>query len=85
MKEFSVSEIFGPVQEGEGPFYSGYPTLYVRFARCNLSCPGFNNPNNVDPSTSEVLGFDPGYTFIPAPFKHRFAELHISPKPIRIQ
>lgn len=59
MKEFSVSEIFGPVQEGEGPFYSGYPTLYVRFARCNLSCPGFNNPTNVDPSTPEVLGFDP--------------------------
>lgn len=30
--------------EGEGPF-SLHPTAYIRFARCNFSCPLFNNHN----------------------------------------
>lgn len=37
-----TSELFMSI-EGEGP-YTGHPTLYIRYAKCNLKCPGFNNP-----------------------------------------
>ena len=51
-----VSEIFLSI-EGEAK-YSGYPTAYIRFTKCNFTCQGFNNPNMVE-ITNEVLGFDP--------------------------
>ena len=51
-----ISEIF-PSIEGEGP-YTGRPTAYIRFTKCNFTCHGFNNPNMVE-ITNEVLGFDP--------------------------
>ncbi len=38
-----VSEIFLSL-EGEGPF-TAHPTAYIRFGRCNLKCPMFNNHN----------------------------------------
>jgi 6-pyruvoyltetrahydropterin 2'-reductase len=47
-----VSEIFTSL-EGEGP-YTGYPTTYVRFAGCNFTCKGFNNPDKLP-----VINFDP--------------------------
>lgn len=40
MTTYEVSELFTSI-EGEGP-YTGRSTCYVRFARCNFSCPGFN-------------------------------------------
>lgn len=43
MAVFELSETFLSL-EGEGPF-TGHPTAYIRFARCNLSCPLFNNPD----------------------------------------
>ncbi len=43
--------------EGEAN-HTGTPTVYVRFTKCNFSCVGFNNPQNVE-ITNEVLGFDP--------------------------
>jgi organic radical activating enzyme len=51
-----VSEIFLSI-EGEAMF-AGYPTAYIRFAGCNFTCAGFNNPEMVE-ITNEVLGFDP--------------------------
>jgi organic radical activating enzyme len=44
MAKYEWSEVFMSI-EGEGPL-SGIPTAYIRFARCNFKCPGFNNPNN---------------------------------------
>lgn len=35
-----VSEIFGPTIQGEGRRV-GRPSIFIRFARCNLSCAGF--------------------------------------------
>jgi organic radical activating enzyme len=43
--------------EGEAK-YSGRPTAYVRFTKCNFTCQGFNNPDMKE-ITNEVLGFDP--------------------------
>lgn len=40
-----ISEIFLSL-EGEGPF-TAHPTAYIRFGRCNLKCPHFNNRNKV--------------------------------------
>jgi 6-pyruvoyltetrahydropterin 2'-reductase len=57
MAKYEWSETFMSI-EGEGP-YSGTPTAYVRFSKCNFECRGFNNPNDVDPASPEVLGFDP--------------------------
>ena len=54
--KYVVSEIFKSI-EGEGP-YSGTPTVYIRFAGCNLTCKAFNNPDNLD-TTNENLGFNP--------------------------
>lgn len=56
MAKYEWSEIFLSI-EGEGP-YSGYPTVYIRFAKCNFQCMGFNNPE-MKPITNEVLGFNP--------------------------
>lgn len=45
-----VSEIYLSVQ-GEGP-HVGTPTVFVRFAGCNLRCPGWpcDTPHAIDPS-----------------------------------
>lgn len=57
MTNFSWSEVFMSL-EGEGP-YVGIPTVYVRFTGCNFTCKRFNNPDNLDTTSIEVLGFDP--------------------------
>lgn len=57
MSKYEWSEVFTSI-EGEGP-YTGRPTTYVRFTKCNFKCKGFNNPNNVDTETNEGLGWDP--------------------------
>lgn len=57
MAKYSWSEVFMSI-EGEGP-YSGWPTVYIRFTGCNFTCRGFNNPEGLDTSKKEVLGFDP--------------------------
>ena len=54
--QYEWSEVFMSI-EGEGP-YSGHPTAYVRFTKCNFTCRGFNNPDDVI-ITNEVLGYDP--------------------------
>lgn len=63
MAQFSWSEVFQSI-EGEGP-YSGWPTVYIRFTGCNFECRGFNNPEMLDTTSIDVLGFDPSkYTNI---------------------
>lgn len=63
MAKFSWSEVFMSI-EGEGP-HSGRPTVYIRFTGCNFECRGFNNPDNLDTTSKEVLGFNPNdYTNI---------------------
>ena len=58
MAIYEWSEIFTSI-EGEGP-KSGWPTVYIRFARCNFKCKGFNNPtNDVQPDGYASLGFNP--------------------------
>lgn len=62
MSKFEVSELFMSL-EGEGPFTT-HPTAYIRFARCNFSCPHFNNHNKVTT--------DKGYApldFVPADYQ----------------
>lgn len=54
---FEWSEVFMSI-EGEAK-YSGHPTAYIRFARCNFQCRKFNNPENLDTTSIEVLGFNP--------------------------
>ncbi|USV40848.1 QueE-like queosine biosynthesis protein [Xanthomonas phage BUDD] len=58
MALFEVSEIFSSL-EGEAQF-TFHPTTYIRFARCNFSCPLFNNPNKlIDAKGYAPLDFDP--------------------------
>jgi organic radical activating enzyme len=58
MAKYEWSEVFMSI-EGEGP-KSGFPTAYIRFARCNFTCGRFNNPdNNIDDKRYAVLDFDP--------------------------
>lgn len=58
MSKFEVSEVFMSL-EGEAQF-TFHPTAYIRFARCNFSCPLFNNPNKeVTPKGYAELGFNP--------------------------
>ena len=57
-KPIEISEIFMSL-EGEGP-HNSRPTVYIRFARCNFTCSGFNNPSNVrDANGYAPLGFSP--------------------------
>ncbi len=35
--KYRLNEIFGPSIQGEG-MLAGYPTIFIRFAGCNLSC-----------------------------------------------
>ncbi|QFR56592.1 QueE-like queosine biosynthesis protein [Stenotrophomonas phage Mendera] len=58
MAKFEVSEVFMSL-EGEAQF-TFHPTAYIRFARCNLSCPFFNNPEREKTPTGYApLTFDP--------------------------
>lgn len=57
MAKSEYSEIFLSI-EGEAVF-TGFPVVYLRYARCNFECRGFNNPLDKDPASPEVLGFDP--------------------------
>lgn len=57
MAKYTYSELFASI-EGEAR-YSGITTIYVRFTNCNFTCRGFNNPNNIEPTSFEALGFDP--------------------------
>lgn len=58
MAKYEWSEVFMSI-EGEAR-YSGHPTVYIRFARCNFQCRGFNNPNNeVEADGYASLGFKP--------------------------
>lgn len=57
MAKYEWSEVFMSI-EGEAK-YSGHPTAYIRFARCNFSCKGFNNPTNEDTTSIHVLKFNP--------------------------
>lgn len=53
-----ISEIFLSL-EGEGPF-TAHPTAYVRFGRCNLKCPMFNNHHKALTEKGYApLSFDP--------------------------
>ena len=56
MTMYEWSEIFSSI-EAESR-YTGRPTIYIRFARCNFQCRGFNNPEMKE-ITNDVLGFDP--------------------------
>jgi 6-pyruvoyltetrahydropterin 2'-reductase len=57
MAKYEWSEVFMSI-EGEAK-YAGWPTAYIRFAKCNFQCKGFNNPNKEDTTSIAVLGFDP--------------------------
>lgn len=57
MAKYEWSEVFMSI-EGEAK-YSGHPTAYIRFARCNFECRGFNNPEKLDTTSVAVLGFQP--------------------------
>lgn len=57
MAKYEWSEIFLSI-EGEAK-YTGWPTVYIRFARCNFQCRAFNNPENLDTTSIDVLGFNP--------------------------
>lgn len=57
MAKYEWSEVFMSI-EGEAK-YSGHPTAYIRFTMCNFQCRGFNNPEKLDTTTHEVLGFNP--------------------------
>jgi len=57
MAKYEWSEVFTSI-EGEGP-YSGCPTAYIRFVKCNFTCNGFNNPTSENVSTIQAMGFNP--------------------------
>lgn len=58
MSKHEISEVFMSL-EGEGPF-TAHPTAYIRFGRCNLKCPHFNNHNKeVTDKGYAPLGFNP--------------------------
>lgn len=57
-RTLAVSELFISL-EGEAIF-ANIPTVYIRFASCNLKCPHFNNPQHLkDTDGYAPLGFDP--------------------------
>lgn len=58
MTQYEWSEVFMSI-EGEAR-YSGHPTVYIRFSRCNFKCPLFNNHNkDLQDDGYATLGFDP--------------------------
>ena len=58
-----VSEIFGPTVQGEGKRV-GRPSIFIRLARCNLSCSGFAVPY-IDDKGLQKLGCDTYYAVDP--------------------
>ena len=38
-RRYLVKEMFGPTLQGEGA-HAGRPCVFLRFAACNLECPG---------------------------------------------
>ena len=54
-KHFKYSEIFGHTIQGEG-FFTGRPTVWIRFWGCNFECSGFGQDNPMDKS-SYVLDY----------------------------
>lgn len=58
-----VSEIFGPTVQGEGKRV-GRPSIFIRLARCNLSCSGFA-VQYVDDKGQKKLGCDTYYAVDP--------------------
>src|SRR5208282_1314420 len=68
MAQYEWSEVFLSI-EGEAR-YSGHPTIYIRFARCNFQCKGFNNPtNDVEPDGYATLMDPKGTVFEPKNYK----------------
>jgi 7-carboxy-7-deazaguanine synthase len=61
MIELPVSEVFGPVWQGEGP-HAGLRTGFVRLGLCNLSCEWCDTPYTWDASR-----FDLAHEFGPMP------------------
>jgi 7-carboxy-7-deazaguanine synthase len=57
MAKYEWSEVFMSI-EGEAKF-TGHPTVYIRFSKCNFQCKGFNNPEGLDTTSEQVLGFQP--------------------------
>jgi organic radical activating enzyme len=58
MAKYEWSEIFMSI-EGEAK-YAGHPTVYIRFARCNFQCRGFNNPTKaIESDGYATLNFEP--------------------------
>lgn len=58
MQKIKVSEIFGPVIQGEGR-HVGAPSVFLRMFGCNLSCLGFGMPagqltNNINIIASDL-------------------------------
>ncbi len=47
METLTVSEIFGPTIQGEGP-YAGHPATFLRLGRCNLDCRWCDTPYTWD-------------------------------------
>jgi len=58
-KEYAFYETFYSVQ-GEG-FYTGVPSVWLRFFLCNLQCDGFGQEDPTNPETYELpyKDFDP--------------------------
>lgn len=56
-QKITTSELFYSPQGEAG--LTGRPQVWARVAKCNFTCMGFNNPNKVDTTTNEGLGFDP--------------------------
>lgn len=49
-----VSEIFGPVLQGEG-YRVGVPSVFLRLFGCNLRCPNFGNTKATQSKNEEVV------------------------------
>ena len=66
-----ISEIFGPTIQGEGR-RAGRPSLFIRFAKCNLQCRGFNVKYTID--SKKYFGCDSFYA-VDKNFKNQWKKL----------
>ena len=57
-QQVTLSEIFGPTIQGEGPS-TGTPAVFVRFGRCNLDCAWCDTPYTWDWKSKNGIVFDP--------------------------